>query len=594
MTPAPAPRRPIRRLDAATVAHIAAGEVVERPASVVKELVENALDAGADRIDVRLEEGGRTLIEVSDNGDGIPEAELELAVERHATSKLAPDGPLERIESLGFRGEALASIASVARLRITSRSLDAEGAAGLSVVGGSVAGRFELGRAPGTTVEVRDLFFATPARRKFLKSPAAEQVEVLETLQALYLARPGASLSLSSEHREVARWPSTSRLFDAAGHVLGPEFLAVAFSVDAALPEGSHLTGVLGRPSFHRPTAASLHLAINGRPVRSRPIVQALRLAFQDHLPRTRFPAGAVHLEVPAERVDVNVHPSKAEVRIVRERELLLEVRRAVRAALLAGPVGSERAALPVRLRADEPPAIPARFLATPSWLAAGPALVAESSAATQRTLDIGLPLVGVAAGVGRPGLRLVGPVFDLYWVAEADEALWLIDQHAASERLLFERIRRDGHLGRQELVDPAFVELTPRQRAVLDARRPELEGAGFTIEAFGEGVERVLAVPSFRGHTALPGSLGTLLDELADGGRPTVPDGGPERIAASIACHAAVRAGDRISAESLRAILGGLDGLGDPSYACPHGRPIAVRWSRGRLDRSFLRSGAP
>ncbi len=598
MTPAgetgPPGHHPIQRLGPTTVARIAAGEVVERPASVVKELVENALDAGADRIDVRLEEGGRSMIEVADNGRGIPREELALAVERYATSKLPPEGPIERIGTLGFRGEALAAIAAVSRLRVYSRPPGAESAHGLSVVGGTPAGEFEVGRAPGTTVEVRDLFFATPARRKFLKSAPAEQVEVLATIDALYLARPSAAISLASDGRSIAEYPASDRLVDALARVLGPEFLGQSFPVDAPLPEGAQLNGVLGRPTVSRPGPDGLWIAINGRPVRSRTIAQAVRLAYRDHLPRTRFPAGALHLRVDPDRIDVNVHPAKTEVRLVGERDLLPALRRSVRAGLEAGPSVAENASLPVPLGLDRSGAVAVELPDLPSTLAAGPAWLAAAAGAAQRTLDGGLASVAVAAGTGRPGLRLVGPVFDLYWVAEAVGELWLIDQHAASERLLFDRLRSDGRIGRQELVEPTLVPLTARQRGTLELRRTELEEAGFVVEPFGAGTERVHAVPAYRGHTARPSALAPLLDELAEGGRATVPDGGPERIAASIACHAAVRGGDRISPEALRAILSGLDGLDSPAYACPHGRPIAVRWSRSRLDRSFLRRGEP
>ena len=588
---APPSRRRIRRLDPSTVARIAAGEVVERPASVVKELVENAIDAGATRIEIRIEEGGLGLIEVADDGQGIPEDELGLAVERYATNKLLGEDPADGVGTLGFRGEALAAIAAVSRFRLVSRTPGSELAYGLSLVAGAVAGRFEIGRAPGTTVEVRELFFATPARRKFLKAPAAEQVAIVEAVDALYLAHPEVGVSLATEERELLRYPPSARLRDAAGRVLGTEFLLASFAVRTELPGGGHVEGLLGRPTQHRPNGSGLWIAINGRTIRSRAIVAAVRLAYQDHLPRTRFPIGVLHLELPTDRVDVNVHPTKAEVRIARERELLDTLRRAVREALQAGPAGAEapRARPLAPGMAGPLPGPSSRGM--PVSLAAGPAM--HDGEGAQTTLDVGSAFVAVAASDRRPGLRLVGSLFDLYWIADTGQELWVVDQHAASERLLYDRLRAAGRLARQELVLPRTVPLTARQIAVLADRAEEIAAAGFEVDPFGPGVVRVRAVPAYRGHTADADALPALLEELAAGGRATVPDGGTERIAASLACHAAVRGGDAIAPEAMRAILGELDALDDPAYACPHGRPIALRWSRARLDRMFLRSGA-
>jgi DNA mismatch repair protein MutL len=593
MVPAgPPPRRRIQRLDEGTVSRIAAGEVVERPASVVKELVENAVDANASQVDVRIEGGGIERIEVADDGVGIPPDELPLAIERYATSKLPPSDPLVHIESLGFRGEALSSIAAVSRFRLFSRTSEADSASGISVIGGIASAPFEIGRAPGTTVEVRELFFATPARRKFLKSPAAEQVEIVDVLESLYLAGPSVGISLSSQGREILRFPPSRRLADAAGRVYGTEFLLASFGLEAPLPEGGRLRGVLGRPERSRPNSAGLRIAINGRAIRSRPLAQAVRIAFQDHLPKTRFPMGALQIELPPERIDVNVHPTKAEVRIAQEREILDAVRAAVRSALQSGPMGAEKVGVPTQRPAPEGSGITARLASMSPSLAAGPALIADALPGAQTRLDVGASLVGVAASARHPGLRLVGCLFDLYWIAEAPGELWIIDQHAASERLLYDRLRGAGRIGRQELVEPILVQLTARQRSVLEPHGEELRDSGFEVEPFGPEAHRVLAVPSYRGHTARADALGALLDEIADGGRPTEPEGGPERIAASIACHAAVRAGDPISPEAMRLILSGLDALDDPAFACPHGRPIALRWPRARLDRWFLRSG--
>ncbi len=574
--------RPIRRLTPTTVERIAAGEVVERPASVVKELLENALDAGATTISVRLTGGGLERIEVADDGAGIPPDELALAVERHATSKLDPDGPVERIEFLGFRGEALAAIGAVSRLRLSSRTADREVATGVSVVGGSPVGGFEGPRAPGTTVEVEDLFFNTPARRKFLKSPAAEQLEVVRCVERVYLARPSVTYRVESDGREIGVYPATSDLLDAAAAVLGPEFRRHGMRFAVALP-GGRLRGVVGDPSVGASSSAELFLAVNGRSVSSRPIGQAVRAAYGDRLPRTRFPVGLLHLEVAGDRLDVNVHPTKREVRFARERDVADAVRRAVAESLGEGPAVAEP---PGGLRAPASAGAPARFAAVPG----------ASTGPLQSTLDreTTTPIASSPAPAPRRGeFELLGVLDALYWVAATDDGFVVIDQHAASERVLFAEVLRHGRVARQELVAPVLVDLTPAQRASLAEHGAEVAAAGFEVEAFGPDRFRVRAVPSFRGRRAPPTALAELVTELADGGRPTLPDGLVERRAATIACHAALRAGDPASREEVGAILQSLARLPDRPTTCPHGRPIHVRLARGRLDRWFLRSGA-
>jgi DNA mismatch repair protein MutL len=584
-------RTPIRRLDAETVALIAAGEVVERPASVVKELVENAYDAGAREVRVALGGGGIDRIAVADDGWGIPEGELSLAVERHATSKL-PDGRLDAILTLGFRGEALASIGSVSRLSILSRTRGADEAHGIRVEGGRVTGTFVQGAPPGTTVEVRDLFFNTPARRKFLRSAPSEQVDVVGVAGALHLARPSVTLLLESEGRELARYPRTERLKDAVIRVLGPELIDQTFEVDAPDQEGVAFRAVLGRPAVSRGTPQGLFLSVNGRPVASRPLATAVRLAFDDYLPRTRYPMGSVHLTIDPSRVDVNVHPTKREVRLARERDVAERLRREVRSALVRAPQAADRggAAAPFsrpRLPSVEvPPAgpaepVPLRFALPPS-----------DRTAAQRILTEAAEPRAVASSTGHPPVTLHACLFRLYWVGESEDALVVVDQHAASERVVYEALRQDGRLARQELVSPVTLRLTARQASLLEARQAEIAAAGYLVEPFGGGAWRVGAVPVYRGRLARAELLPALLDELADGGRPTVPNGLAERTCATIACHAAVRAGDVISAEEMGRILEALYRLPEAAYACPHGRPILVRLPRGRLDRWFLRSG--
>jgi DNA mismatch repair protein MutL len=567
------------------VERIAAGEVVERPASVVKELVENAVDAGATSITIRIVDGGLERIEVADDGSGIPSDELELAVERHATSKLPPEGPVERIGTLGFRGEALAAIASVSRFRLLSRPPDREAGEGISVVGGAVAGRFSAPRAPGTTVEVEDLFFNTPARKKFLRSAAAEQIEVLQTVERLYLAQPQVALRVESEGRELGTYPPAHDLKDAAARVLGPGFLSSSFLLSAEVP-GGRLFGALGRPGVAAASSRGLFLAVNGRAISSRPFAQNVRLAYGDYLPRTRFPVGVLHLEVDPERLDVNVHPTKREVRFAQERELLDVVRRAVREAL----VGAPQVAEPLAGRAFTPPAPP-----SPPGPAVGPVPVVVARGSVQRTLEGPVPEPAtrpVPVAAGHPRMTLLGCVHALYWVAETDDGLVLIDQHAASERLLYEELRRTGSLQKQTLVEPVPLSLSGVQRSTLEVHGATVRSAGFEVEPFGPDSVLVRSVPAYRGRSARAEAVTELLDDLVGGGRPTSPDGLEERRAATVACHAAIRAGDQVSAEEFSRVMTALHALPEAAYSCPHGRPIVLGIPRTRLDHWFLRSG--
>ena len=582
----PSPRRPIRKLSSETVERIAAGEVVERPASIVKELVENAVDAGASSVTIRLSGGGLERVEVADDGWGIPPDELELAVERHATSKLPPEGPVERIGTLGFRGEALAAIASVSRFHLLSRPPDREVAEGISVVGGAVAGRYSAPRAPGTTVEVEDLFFNTPARRKFLKGAPAEQVEVLQTVERLYLARPQVGLRVESEGREAGTYPPAHDLKDAAARVLGPGFLTSSFELSAEIP-GGRLFGSLGRPGVAAASSRGLFVAVNGRSITSRAIAQNVRLAYGDYLPRTRFPVGVLHLEVDSDRLDVNVHPTKREVRFARERDILDAIRLRVREALVSAPQVAE---LPTARVAARP------ALGGPLSPTRGVSAVAAVHLGVQRTLEgpvVAAPApTPVPAAAGHPRLTLLGCLHALYWVAESDEGLVLIDQHAASERVLYEELLHAGTLQRQTLVAPVTVRLTGAERSALEANGETVRAAGFDIEPFGPESFLVRSVPAYRGRSARPEAVAELLDELATGGRPTLPDGLEERRAATVACHAALRAGDVVTSEEFSRVLATLHALPEAAYSCPHGRPIVLGIPRSRLDRWFLRSG--
>ncbi|MCI4323558.1 MAG: DNA mismatch repair endonuclease MutL [Thermoplasmata archaeon] len=584
--------RPIRRLDEETVSRIAAGEVVERPASVVKELLENAYDAGARQITIRLEAGGLERLEVADDGVGIPAAELPLALERHATSKLDPGAPLDAIVTLGFRGEALAAIASVSRLALLSRPPTSEAGSGIRIDGGLAGEPFTAGRAPGTTVEVRDLFYRTPARRKFLRSPAVEQLETLAVIEREYLSHPHVALRLESGDADPVTYPATSDPGDAAARIWGPEFRHAMFRANGPLPGGGHLDAWLGRPPLARSSVKALVLLVNHRWVESRPIAQAVRAAYAEYLPRGRYPVGLLHLALDPHRVDPNVHPTKRDVRFAQAGEVAEAVRRAVRGALVDQPHVAESPGRSASPWQPTPGRLPSRTIqSAPS--ASPPAGSTEAGTGVQRRLDPVSAFPTVAGTSRHPTIRLLACIDRLYWIGESEKGVVLVDQHAASERKVYDLLLAGSAPAQQELVEPVRIELSARQQLTLRLHGDAIRRSGFVVEPFGGGAFRVLAVPTYRGHRGTPEEFPRLLDELAEGGRPAVPDGGPERIAASIACHAAVRAGDTISAEELHRILTGLESANATAFACPHGRPIFVQISRAQLDRWFLRTGA-
>ncbi|MCI4324642.1 MAG: DNA mismatch repair endonuclease MutL [Thermoplasmata archaeon] len=579
---------PIRRLSPEVVHRIAAGEVVERPASVVKELVENALDAGATEVTVALRGGGLEEVEVRDDGAGIRPEELPLAVERYATSKLADAAGLDAIDTLGFRGEALAAIAAVSHLTIVSRVAGEDAAATISVDGGTVGPPGPAGRGVGTTVTVRDLFFNVPARRKFLRGAAAEQLAVGDVVDRMYLARPDVLFTVSAEGRTVRQYPRATGPVDAAARVLGEELLDHAVEVADGPSDGLAVAGVVGRPSLHRGTSHGIYLAVNGRVVESKTLAQAVRLAYRDYLPPARFPVAVLHLTLDPLRVDVNVHPTKREVRIARERDVAERLRVAVRRAIREGSHAVDR---DVPDPVSTSPAPPVFEPVEDDRPVAGLSLAAMP-ASRQHTLVAPEPPRSVPGTSRHPSIRLLGPVFDLYWLGESDGALVLVDQHAASERVVFEALRSGDGLARQELVEPITLRLTARRAEALAAHAGPVDAAGFSVEPFGGDAWRLRSVPSYRGRRARPNAIFELLDELADGARPTLPDGLEERVAASIACHSAVRAGDVIEPAEMGRILSALFALGDAAFACPHGRPVVVQVPRSRLDRWFLRPG--
>jgi DNA mismatch repair protein MutL len=576
----------IRRLPEGTVNRIAAGEVIERPASVVKELAENALDAGARRIDIVFADGGRSLIRVSDDGGGMGADELELAVERHATSKLADDD-LIRITSMGFRGEALASIGSVSRLRLASRLPGADSAFEIRLEAGRRGEVRPAALAGGTDIEVRDLFFAVPARLKFLKSARAEAAEAAEVVRRLAMAHPDIGFSLSVDGRSLIDlgpcgpdgWAARIRA------VMGRDFIDNAVPI-AARREAVELTGFAGLPGVARAQARDQALYVNGRPVRDRQLAGAVRAAYGDLLMSGRHPAFVLFLSCPPEDVDVNVHPAKAEVRF-RDAGLVR--------GLLVGAVREALAAAGQRT-------------ATPLANAASRAFRPENGHGG-RTPSSGFGEAAAAfAGFDAPVAVAPGPaaaealdcplgaaraqVHDNYILAQTRDGLVIVDAHAAHERLIYERLKaaraRCG-VATQPLLVPEVVDLDPAAAERLLGHAQELAAAGLVVDGFGPGAVVVREVPAALAGVAVADLVRDVADDLAEFDSATSLSDRLDRVLATVACHGAVRSGRRLVPEEMNALLREMEAT-PHSGQCNHGRPTFVELKLTDIERLFAR----
>jgi len=606
---------PIRVLPPTVVNRIAAGEVVERPASAVKELVENAIDAGATRIEVTLRDGGRSLISVVDDGCGMSAEELALAVERHATSKL-PDDDLTHIATLGFRGEALPSIGAVGRLTITSRRAGSDSAWMLAVEGGAKSAVQPAALGPGTRVELRDLFYATPARLKFLKAARTEVDHVEDVINRLAMAHPEIGFTLLDDAKPVLRLSAAAAdlLSDATAarlarlaQVMGRDFADNALVLDV-VREGVRLTGHIGLPTLNRATSAQQYLFVNGRPVRDRLLHGAVRGAYQDFLARDRHPLVALFLELPAEAVDVNVHPAKAEVRF---RDAGLVRGLIVGACKHALADAGHRAATTVAtaaLGSFRPATAPS------SWRPSAvlPRGFAEAAAAAYAPLEGSPELQGVVAPAARaaaaepaiPGFNpgTAAPDYPLgaaraqlhetYIVAQTADGIVIVDQHAAHERLVYERMKQAlaaRGIERQALLIPEIVELEGAAADRLIARRDELAELGLVIEAFGPGAIVVREVPALLGAADVKGLVRDLADELAEFGQALSLKERLEEICGTMACHGSVRAGRLLTAAEMNALLREMEAT-PHSGQCNHGRPTYVELKLADIERLFGR----
>ncbi|HEY3777809.1 MAG TPA: DNA mismatch repair endonuclease MutL [Rhizomicrobium sp.] len=598
----------IRRLAEATINRIAAGEVVERPASAVKELVENALDAGATRIDVATSGGGADLIVVEDDGFGMDAVELELAILRHATSKLArTEGgadDLSHIATLGFRGEALPSIGAVARLSIESRTASGE-AHRICIEGGrgerpAPTGFLAQGQS-GTRVEVRELFFATPARLKFLKSARSEDLATIDVTKRLAMARPDVSFTLTQDGRRVLDCGSEGDLFGGRlkrlARIIGREFAENAIAVEAAR-EAVRISGFAGLPTYNRATSQMQFLFVNGRPVRDRLLLGAVRAAYTDFLARDRHPALALYIDCDATFVDVNVHPAKTEVRF-RDGGLVRGlIVGALRAALSSAAHRASTTVAGATLAAIRPQSAAPFF--TPAFQP--PRGVAENAPEYSAPLLDGSPSGALSARVeetdpndDREALPLGvarGQLHETYIVAQTADGIVIVDQHAAHERLVYEKMKRElakGRVAAQPLLIPEVVELDSAEVARLVARAAELGELGLVIEPFGPDAILVREAPAILGTADLKSLVRDLADDFAESGSALSLKERLDEIAGTLACHTSVRAGRRLTAEEMNALLREMEST-PHSGQCNHGRPTYVELKLADIERLFGR----
>ena len=603
----------IRVLDPATVNQIAAGEVIERPASVVKELAENAIDAGARtvRIDITSVQGGIASIKVTDDGCGMSPADAELAFVPHATSKIRRLDDLFSIHTLGFRGEALASIAAIAKVTLITKPQDSGRTPGtrIVVIGGKITSQGETGAPEGTSVLVEELFFNTPARRKFQKSLTTEITRIHGILEGLCLACPQVSFRFFHNNREQLVTERTSRPLDTIARVFGNEYARELIPAASDLPF-MRISGYISRPALSRKDPDRVLIAINARYVTSPALTNAVREGYGTLLPHGRYPVAFLSLAIDTRLVDINVHPTKKEVRLTREKEITEAVREAIRAALAAGDLIPEVTAPPPVYRnmvAQKSDIHPASGIAEPAGpYCAGtipaPDIPGTLSPFTEPThtgtvsTDSRLRQTELASGLSSftavlPEMEVIGQVGGIYILAEAASGeLIIIDQHAAHERIFYEQVTRSmAAREAQELIVPAIIHRPPKDAAILKSLIPALAQEGVIIEEFGAGSFLVRAVPALMGRVEGPAMIDDLVSDLLhkDMDRP-ISD--RERLTRIIACRSAIKAGTVCTIEQCRRLISQLRATRTP-FTCPHGRPTMVRFTRGKLDEMFGRT---
>ncbi len=597
----------IRRLPTDLINRIAAGEVVERPASAVKELIENAIDAGAGRIEIQAEGGGLTRILVADDGGGMTRDQMPLALERHATSKLAPDADghydLLRIATLGFRGEALPSIASVARLTLSSRTKGEGDAHAIAVEAGrsGAPAPSAFAGAHGTRVDVRDLFYATPARLKFMKSARSEDMAIVDTVKRAAMAQPTVAFDLDLDGRKTLRLGAEPAGAEGAlarlSAILGREFSANALVLDQER-EGVRLSGHAGLPTYSRGNSAHQYLFVNGRPVRDRLLQGALRAAYADYLARDRHPVAALYLTLDPTVVDVNVHPAKSEVRFRDPNLVRGLIVGALRHALAAAGHRASTTVAQSALSSFTTGASAAGFSAwrAGGWIPDAAASLPGFSGVSARSE----PWIGPASASVRveadatqfPLGAARAQVHETYIVAQTKDGVVIVDQHAAHERLVYERMKSEmasGAVARQVLLLPEVVELDQDEAERVCARIEELAALGLLVEPFGPGAVLVREIPALLGDTDVGGLVRDIADDLVENGAALALRERLQEVCSTMACHGSVRAGRRLTGAEMDALLRQMEAT-PHSGQCNHGRPTYVELKLADIERLFGR----
>ena len=608
-------KRKIHILPDDLINKIAAGEVIERPASVVKELVENALDAGSTEIDIALESGGKRLVRVADNGEGMERDQALLALERHATSKISSESDLFSIVTLGFRGEALPSIASVSRLEMITRPSGAESGWRILAEGGRIEKVAECGCPPGTEIFVRDLFFNVPARLKFMSSDSAEMRHNQETAASIALGYPGVSFRAVHGGRTFLDTPAVSNPADRVVSVLGRGSHAGPYARMEFTGDGLSLWGIFSHPHHTRPTSRSIYIFVNGRPVRDRTLMHAILQAYKGILPRGRYPLGALFVDISPSQVDVNVHPAKREVRFLEAGRLHQSVVRALGEAIrrAAKDVGREvsasDAALPGGSTGDEwvkpkgplkiaPPrrTVPYRPATTPTSIFQEVPLPHEHPAAEGDGESTEPETGGGTVPYGKgffSSLTYLGQVRGTYLVCHSKDSLVVIDQHAAHERIAYKQLR-DGFdssaPATQQLLFPETVELAPAEAKALESHLEELARTGLYIEPFGGGTFLVTELPAVMAGRSGKAMVEDIADELAARERSKSLDDEVDRVLMRMACHSAVRAGERLDDREVRELLAKMDSI-DFAVTCPHGRPVYTTIELSEIEKRMGRT---
>jgi DNA mismatch repair protein MutL len=587
---------------------IAAGEVVERPASVVKELVENALDAGATRVIIEVEKGGQSLIQVSDNGVGMRRDDALLAIERYATSKISTDDDLFAIRTLGFRGEALPSIAAVSRFALITRDKAADAGTQISADGGKIKDVSEIGAPEGTMITVKDLFFNTPARRKFLKTVGTEMSHIADIVARMALGHPEVQFRLIHNNKVVKSWPLVSQHLDRIVEVLGkdsrPDLHAIEFNRDAV-----SISGWISAPKVTRRTSRGLYIYVNGRFVRDRSIQHGVFQGYAQRLVKGQFPIAVVFLKVPFGQVDVNVHPTKNEVRFVNPHQVHEAVKSAIAQTLYEtdrlnwrpqnGPQG------------QAPQKTSQIFESIAAFRPAGKGVGKDdfgfrpATSSAESISDFGIKSREQKTTDGRQrqqermfeskgfsALRVVGQLHNLYIVCESDGGLVLIDQHAAHERILFEQLKQrsdDRPSAAQKLLVPETFELNFREAEILEQMLSDLKNLGLEIEPFGKNTFIIKAVPALLSGRDLRPMIYEIVEKTAAVGYSPGLKDTLDQCRMVMACHGAMRANQQLSDEQIRELLHQLDECENPSH-CPHGRPSWIRWDLNTLEKLFKR----